>query len=179
MELVAAYVPFANGGEGITPHIIARVRNGDGKLLYEYKGAGLARVVDESYVAEMNDMMNATMVSGTGRQAALPDQIAGGKTGTSQNSRDAWFVGYTAHYVGGVWVGNDDGSKMRNVTGGTLPAHIWHDIMVYAHEGKQPLALPGTRSPWLEEASSRLWTAPAEKSNAPLYRRMIDLLSGG
>ena len=179
LELVAAYVPFANGGEGITPHIIARVRNGDGKLLYEYKGAGLARVVDESYVAEMNDMMNATMVSGTGRQAALPDQIAGGKTGTSQNSRDAWFVGYTAHYVGGVWVGNDDGSKMRNVTGGTLPAHIWHDIMVYAHEGKQPLALPGTRSPWLEEASSRLWSAPAEKSNAPLYRRMIDLLSGG
>ena len=60
LELVAAYVPFANGGEGITPHIIARVRNGDGKLLYEYKGAGLARVVDESYVAEMNDMMNAT-----------------------------------------------------------------------------------------------------------------------
>ena len=179
LELVAAYVPFANGGEGITPHIIARVRNGDGKLLYEYKGAGLARVVDESYVAEMNDMMNATMVSGTGRQAALPDQIAGGKTGTSQNSRDAWFVGYTAHYVGGVWVGNDDGSKMRNVTGGTLPAHIWHDIMVYAHEGKQPLALPGTRSPWLEEASSRLWSAPTEKSNAPLYRRMIDLLSGG
>jgi penicillin-binding protein 1A len=179
LELVAAYVPFANGGEGITPHIIARVRNGDGKLLYEYKGTGLARVVDESYVAEMNEMMNATMVSGTGRQAALPDQIAGGKTGTSQNSRDAWFVGYTAHYVGGVWVGNDDGSKMRNVTGGTLPAHIWHDIMVYAHEGKQPLALPGTRSPWLEEASSRLWNPPTEKSNAPLYRRMIDLLSGG
>jgi penicillin-binding protein 1A len=179
LELVAAYVPFANGGEGITPHIIARVRNGDGKLLYEYKSAGLSRVVNESYVAEMNDMMNATMVSGTGREAALPDQIAGGKTGTSQNSRDAWFVGYTAHYVGGVWVGNDDGSKMRNVTGGTLPAHIWHHIMLYAHEGKQPLALPGTRSPWLEEASSRLWSAPTEKNNAPLYRRMIDLLSGG
>ncbi|HKA65216.1 MAG TPA: PBP1A family penicillin-binding protein [Methyloceanibacter sp.] len=178
LELVAAYVPFANGGEGITPHIIARVRNGDGKLLYEYTGPELARVVEESYVAEMNDMMNATMVSGTGRQAALPDQIAGGKTGTSQNSRDAWFVGYTAHYVGGVWVGNDDGSKMKNVTGGTLPAHVWHDIMVYAHEGKQPLALPGTRSQWLEEASSP-WSAPAEKTNAPLYRRMIDLLSGG
>ena len=75
-------------------------------------------------------------------------------------------------------MGNDDGSKMRNVTGGTLPAHIWHDIMVYAHEGKQPLALPGTRSQWLEEASSR-WPAPAEKTNAPLYRRMLDLLSGG
>ena len=125
-------------------------------------------------------MMNATMVSGTGRQAALPDQIAGGKTGTSQNSRDAWFVGYTAHYVGGVWVGNDDGSKMRNVTGGTLPAHIC-----------------GTTSWSTRTRASRLWrclararlgsrrhrrgcgAAPAEKSNAPLYRRMIDLLSGG
>jgi penicillin-binding protein 1A len=165
LELVTTYVPFANGGEGVTPHIIARVRNSDGKLLYEFKSANLGRVVDEPYVAEMNDMMNATLVSGTGRQAALPDQIAGGKTGTSQNSRDAWFVGYTAHYVCGVWVGNDDGSKMRNVSGGTLPAHIWHDIMVYAHQGKQPMALLGTRSPWLEQAASRVWGAPAERSD--------------
>ena len=134
----------------------------------------------KSYVAEMNDMMNATLVSGTGRQAALPDQIAGGKTGTSQNSRDAWFVGYTAHYVCGVWVGNDDGSKMRNVTGGTLPAQIWHDIMAYAHQGQQPMALPGTHSPWLEETASRLWGEPAgERSNPSLYRRMLGILSGG
>ena len=180
LELVAAYVPFANGGEAVTPHIITRVRNSDGKLLYEFKPADLRRVVDESYVAEMNDMMNATLVSGTGRQAALPDQIAGGKTGTSQNSRDAWFVGYTAHYVCGVWVGNDDGSKMRNVSGGTLPAHIWHDIMAYAHQGKPPLPLPGTRSPWLEETASRLWGEPAgATSNPSLYRRMLGILSGG
>ena len=180
LELVAAYVPFANGGEAVTPHIITRVRNSDGKLLYEFKPADLRRVVDESYVAEMNDMMNATLVSGTGRQAALPDQIAGGKTGTSQNSRDAWFVGYTAHYVCGVWVGNDDGSKMRNVSGGTLPAHIWHDIMAYAHQGKPPLPLPGTRSPWLEETASRLWGEPAgATSNPSLYSRMLGILSGG
>jgi penicillin-binding protein 1A len=180
LELVAAYVPFANGGEGVTPHIIARVRSGDRRLLYEFKGSNLGRVVDESYVAEMNDMMNATLVSGTGRQAALPDQIAGGKTGTSQSSRDAWFVGYTAHYVCGVWVGNDDDSKMRNVSGGTLPAHIWRDIMVYAHQGKQPLALPGTRPPWPEETASRLWGEPAgERPNEPLYRRMLGILSGG
>jgi penicillin-binding protein 1A len=178
LELVTAYVPFANGGEGVMPHIIARVRNSDGKLFYEFKSANLGRVVDEPYVAEMNDMMNATLVSGTGRQAALTDQIAGGKTGTSQNSRDAWFVGYTAHYVCGVWVGNDDGTKMRNVSGGTLPAHIWHDVMVYAHQGKQPMALPGTRSPWLEQAASR-WGAPAERSDEPLYRRMLGILSGG
>ncbi|MEZ0280425.1 transglycosylase domain-containing protein, partial [Methyloceanibacter sp.] len=179
LELVAAYVPFANGGEGVTPYIIARVRNGDGKLIYEWKGSKLGRVVDELYIAEMNDMMNATLVSGTGRQAALPDQIAGGKTGTSQSSRDAWFVGYTAHYAAGVWVGNDDGSKMRNVTGGTLPARLWHDIMACAHDGKQPLSLPGTHSPWLEQAASRVWGAPAERSNEPLYRRMLGILSGG
>jgi hypothetical protein len=178
-QLPMLVFPFANGGLGVTPHIIARVRNGDGKLLYEWKGSKLGRVVDASYVAEMNDMMNATLVSGTGKQAALPDQIAGGKTGTSQSSRDAWFVGYTAHYAAGVWVGNDDGSKMRNVTGGTLPARLWHDIMTYAHDGKQPLSLPGTRSPWLEQAASRIWGAPAERSNEPLYRRMLGILSGG
>jgi penicillin-binding protein 1A len=179
LELVGAYVPFANGGMGVVPHIISRVRNGDGKLVYEWKGANLGRVVGEPYVAEMNDLMNATLTSGTGRQAALPDQVAGGKTGTSQNSRDAWFVGYTARYAAGVWVGNDDGSKMRNVTGGTLPARLWHDVMTVAHEGKEPLALPGTRSPWLEQAASRIWGAPAERSNAPLYRRMLGILSGG
>jgi penicillin-binding protein 1A len=179
LELTAAYVPFANGGEGVMPHIVTRVRNGDGKVLYELKTRSLGRVVAAQHVAAMNDLMRATVASGTGRQAALPGQVAGGKTGTSQNSRDAWFVGYTAHYIAGVWVGNDDGSKMRNVSGGTLPAKLWHDIMVEAHQGKQPLPLSGTASPWLEEASSRLWGAPAEKSNPPLYRRMLDLLSGG
>jgi penicillin-binding protein 1A len=181
LELTSAYAPFANGGEGVTPHIITRVRNGDGKVLYSLKSASLGQVVEAPYVAAMNDMMNATLVSGTGRQAALPNQIAGGKTGTSQSFRDAWFVGYTAYYVGGVWIGNDDGSKMRNVGGGTLPAKLWHDIMLYAHQGKQPLPLPGTRSPGLEEATSRIpWSIPSAKSDdEPLYRRMIGILSGG
>ncbi|MGD0531032.1 MAG: PBP1A family penicillin-binding protein [Methyloceanibacter sp.] len=181
LELTSAYAPFANGGEGVTPHIITRVRNGDGKVLYSLKSASLGQVVEAPYVAAMNDMMNATLVSGTGRQAALPNQIAGGKTGTSQSFRDAWFVGYTAYYVGGVWIGNDDGSKMRNVGGGTLPAKLWHDIMLYAHQGKQPLPLPGTRSPGLEAATSRIpWSTPSAKSDdEPLYRRMIGILSGG
>ena len=91
----------------------------------------------------MNDMLNATVLRGTGRRAAIPGQIAAGKTGTTQNSRDAWFVGYTAYYVGGVWIGNDDGSPMRKVTGGMLPAMLWHDIMLYAHENKPPLAAAG------------------------------------
>ena len=181
LELTSAYAPFANGGEGVTPHIITKVRNGDGKVLYTLKSASLGQVVAAPYVAEMNDMMNATLVRGTGRQAALPNQVAGGKTGTSQNFRDAWFVGYTGYYLAGVWVGNDDGSKMHNVSGGMLPAKLWHDIMVYAHQGKPPLPLPGTRSPWLEEAASRLpWNAPSAKSDdQPLYRRMLGILTGG
>ena len=84
------------------------------------------------------------MISGTGRRAALLLHPACGKTGTAQEFRDAWFIGYTAHYVGGVWVGNDDRHSMNRVMGGNLPARLWHDIMVLAHDGRAPAALPGT-----------------------------------
>jgi penicillin-binding protein 1A len=89
-------------------------------------------------------MLNSALVSGTGRRAALLLHPACGKTGTAQEFRDAWFIGYTAHYVGGVWVGNDDRHAMNRVMGGNLPARLWHDIMVLAHEGRIPTALPGT-----------------------------------
>jgi penicillin-binding protein 1A len=182
LELTGAYAPFANGGQGVLPHIITRVRNGDGKVLYTHKSTGTGQVVALPYVAEMNDMLNATLTDGTGKQAAIPDHVAAGKTGTSQDSRDAWFVGYTAYYVAGVWVGNDDGSKMRKVTGGTVPAKLWHDIMLYAHQGKTPLPLPGTRAPQLEQAVPRLpGNMPSATNNddTPFYRRVLGILSGG
>jgi penicillin-binding protein 1A len=179
LELTGAYVPFANGGEGVVPHIITRVRNGDGKVLYRLQSASFGTVVAAPYVAEMNDLMRATVASGTGRRASLPDQVAGGKTGTSQRSRDAWFVGYTAHYVAGVWVGNDDGSKMHNVSGGTLPAKVWHDVMIEAHQGKEPLPLSGTRSPWLEEAASQVPWKASDESSKPLLRRVLGIFTGG
>ena len=96
------------------------------------------------------------MTRGTGKQAAIEGQVAAGKTGTTQSFRDAWFVGYTAHYVGGVWIGNDDGTRMKKVTGGTLPAKLWHEIMLYAHRDKTPLPLPGTRAPSISIAIARL-----------------------
>ena len=121
LELTGAYTPFANGGQGVLPHIVTRVRNGDGKLVYERQRSTTGQVVALNYVGAMNDMMNATVMRGTGKKAAIDGQMAGGKTGTTQSFRDAWFVGYTAYYVGGVWIGNDNGSRMRKVTGGTLP----------------------------------------------------------
>jgi penicillin-binding protein 1A len=183
LELTSAYTPFANGGRGVLPHIINQVRNGDGKVIYRRKGSGLGQVVALPYVAAINDMMNATVVYGTGKQAGIPNHQAGGKTGTSQGFRDAWFVGYTAHYVAGVWVGNDDGTKMHNVSGGSVPARVWHDIMLYAHQGKQPLPLPGTGTPRFEQASAQsplgASSARNEDGDRPFFRRVFGILGGG
>jgi penicillin-binding protein 1A len=176
LELTSAYAPFANGGQGVLPQIITRVKNGDGKVLYVRQRSTFGQVVAPADVAAMNDMLNATITTGTGKQAAIPDQVAAGKTGTTQSFRDAWFIGYTAHYVGGVWIGNDDGSRMKKVTGGTLPAKLWHEIMLYAHQDKTPLPLPGTRGPRLQDAIAGLsWPS---KGGAPLFQRVLGLFSG-
>jgi penicillin-binding protein 1A len=138
-------------------------------------------------VGAMNDMLNAALVRGTGKRAAIPRHVAGGKTGTTQNSRDAWFVGYTAHYVAGVWIGNDDNSRMKKVTGGTLPASLWHDIMLYAHQDKQPLPLPGTHGPRRKQetiAAGIPWPGRSDAAerptdNRPFYQRVIGFFGGG
>jgi penicillin-binding protein 1A len=92
----------------------------------------------------MNGMMEQTLTIGTARKAALPGWPAAGKTGTSQDFRDAWFVGYTAHLVTGVWLGNDDGTPTKHTTGGGLPVEIWSHFMRDAHQGVPVAALPGT-----------------------------------
>ncbi|HYA07895.1 MAG TPA: PBP1A family penicillin-binding protein, partial [Xanthobacteraceae bacterium] len=107
-ELVAAYATFANGGLAVSPHVVERITSGDGKVLYDRLAQPLGRIVDARYVAMMNAMLRETLVSGTARAASLPGWQAAGKTGTSQDFRDAWFIGYTAHLIAGVWLGNDD-----------------------------------------------------------------------
>ncbi len=143
LELTSAYVPFANGGYKPDIHFIRRITTTEGKVLYDGNGGGAPRVVKADIVGMMNSMMTGTVEIGTAKKAAFAWPSAG-KTGTSQNSRDAWFVGYTANLTTGVWFGNDDGSPMKKVTGGALPAQAWHEFMVAAHEGVPVRPLPGT-----------------------------------
>ena len=135
LEMVSAYAAFANGGLGVQPHVIARVRTANGKQLYARRNANFGRVIDPQYVAMMNQMMQETLLTGTARKAELPGWQAAGKTGTSQDWRDAWFLGYTSYLVAGVWLGNDDSSPTKKVSGGNLPVEIWSRFMKAAHEG--------------------------------------------
>jgi penicillin-binding protein 1A len=142
LELVSAYAPFANGGFGVWPHGIAEIRDKDGRILFRRTGTGTGRVVSPELVGEMNEMLTDVINHGTGTAARLP-RSAAGKTGTTQDYRDAWFVGYTADLVAGVWFGNDDDTPMRGVTGGSLPALAWRRFMLMAMDGMPNRPLPG------------------------------------
>jgi penicillin-binding protein 1A len=143
MELVSAFAPFSNGGYAVVPHVVQSVRRGDGRLLYQRRPESLGQVVEPRMVGMMNAMMRETLTFGTGRKAEI-GYPAAGKTGTSQDFRDAWFVGYTSQLVTGVWLGNDDGSPTKKVTGGGMPSEIWARVMKSAHRGTPVAALPGT-----------------------------------
>ncbi|HZS63538.1 MAG TPA: transglycosylase domain-containing protein [Xanthobacteraceae bacterium] len=163
LELVSAYATFANGGFAVTPHVVERVRAADGRVLYSHVPDSLGRVVDARYVAMMNTMLEQTLLIGTARGAQLPGWQAAGKTGTSQDFRDAWFVGYTSHLVAGVWLGNDDGSPTHKTTGGGLPVEIWSRLMKAAQRGVPPAPLPGLNG----AAPGEIPIPPAMVSNAP------------
>ncbi len=145
MDLTGAYSTFANGGTANRPHAVLEIRRPDGTVLYnrERNAAQSLRTVNPVYVGDLNYMLNQVVLGGTGRRAFLKTTPVAGKTGTTQGYRDAWFVGYTARHVTGVWFGNDDFTPMRRVTGGRLPAQAWHDFMANAERGESPEPLPG------------------------------------
>jgi penicillin-binding protein 1A len=145
-ELVGAYVPFANGGLGVSAHVVTKIRTSQGKVLYARPADQLGQVIEPRHVAMMNTMMQETLLSGTARKAEIPGWTAAGKTGTSQDFRDAWFIGYTANLVTGVWLGNDDNSPTRKATGGGLPVEVWTRFMRAAHQGVAVAALPGLQT---------------------------------
>ena len=146
LELVSAYAPFANGGTGVLAYGISEIWDSDGKPLYRRAGSGPGPVVAPELAGAMNEMLAGVIARGTGRSAALP-RPAAGKTGTTQEYRDAWFIGYTADLVAGVWFGNDDNTPMNKVTGGTLPAAAWRDFMLAATRGTPAHPLPSVPPP--------------------------------
>ena len=146
LEMVGAYGAFANGGTGVIPYVIASVKGADGKVLYRRGEGGLGRVIDPNAVGMMNAMMHETFVIGTAKKGDIPGWDLAGKTGTSQDFRDAWFIGYSGSLVTGVWLGNDDGEPTKKASGGNLPVEIWKTYMTTALKGQAPVPLPGKTS---------------------------------
>ncbi|HEY6258670.1 MAG TPA: PBP1A family penicillin-binding protein [Xanthobacteraceae bacterium] len=193
IELVAAYAPFANGGFAIAPHVVERVRSAAGKTLYTRLAPNFGRVIEPRYVGMMNMMMHETLTSGTAHSAQLAPWPAAGKTGTSQDFRDAWFIGYTGHLVTGVWLGNDDSSPTKKATGGGLPVEIWSRFMRPAHQGVAVAGLPeldngisiaailtpgGAPVPPAPVGVSSGWPQRADRNNTSLDGWFIDRLFG-
>jgi penicillin-binding protein 1A len=145
LDHTVAYATFPNLGKSVTPHAILEVRTGAGDVVWRFDrdGPKPRQTLPERVAMDMVYMMNKVAEEGTGRRALIDGVRIAGKTGTTNNYRDAWFVGYSANLVAGVWVGNDDYSSTNRMTGGSLPAMIWHAAMAYGHQGIEIKTLPG------------------------------------
>jgi penicillin-binding protein 1A len=142
-EMTRAFAAFANNGNRVDPYAILDVKTADGTVLHQYRAAPPIPVMNRRSLEEMNQMMFEVVQTGTGQRASMDPRPVGAKTGTSQEWRDAWFVGYTADFVTGVWVGNDDNSAMTKVVGGGIPASVWKNYMLAAHRNTTIHTLPG------------------------------------
>ena len=143
LEMTGAYAGILNGGSSVTPYGLMELRlQGEEEPLIGAAGGIGERVIQEQSARLLTYMMAQVVENGTGTRARLEDRQSAGKTGTTQAARDAWFVGFTADYVAGVWMGYDDNTPLTGVTGGGLPAEIWHEVMVRVHEGVEPKPLP-------------------------------------
>jgi penicillin-binding protein 1A len=182
IEHTGAYATFPNLGKRVKGHTILEVRTGDGQVVWRFDRDGVKpkQVLSSQVASDMIKMMNSVVENGTGRRARLDGIAAAGKTGTTNDYRDAWFMGYTGNFVCGLWFGNDDYSSTNRMTGGALPAMTWHNIMDYAHQGIEIKQLPGVPVP-----PARQEPAVAEiksKTNAPpprptvLTKRGADIL---
>jgi len=142
IEMTGAFAGILNGGSAVLPYGLQALKlAGMDEPLFGATGGIGERVISEKAARALTYMMTEVLNSGTGSRARLDDREAAGKTGTTTSARDAWFVGFTADYVVGVWMGYDDNSPLTGVTGGTLPAEIWHEVMVRINEGVDPSPL--------------------------------------
>ena len=165
LDITTGYGVLAKGGLQMAPFLVQTISNSRGDMLYQQPVKDSPRIYDEKLGEDLTGMLNRVVVQGTGRAAQVPGWDVAGKTGTSQDWRDAWFIGYTTKYVGGVWVGNDNDKPMVKVTGGELPAHIWSVMMTGALKGLSPEPLPGARAP--EE-----FLTDADQDHLNFYRRL-------
>ncbi|HZL00589.1 MAG TPA: PBP1A family penicillin-binding protein, partial [Caulobacteraceae bacterium] len=134
LEMAQAYDAFANGGNLAKGYGVERIRTAAGRTLYDHGAEKAARigVIGEPALAYMNQMLRQVIASGTGGRARIGGYDLAGKTGTTSDYKDAWFVGYTGGFVAAVWVGKDDDTPMKRVTGGAAPAEIWRAFMIAA-----------------------------------------------
>jgi penicillin-binding protein 1A len=181
LDHTGGYTMFPNGGKSATPHAILEVRTGAGELVWRWDRDGKKprQVLPPQVATDMNQMMNHVVEEGTARRAKLDGIEAAGKTGTTNAFRDAWFMGFTGNYVCGIWFGNDDYTPTNRMTGGSLPAQTWHDVMAYAHQGIELKQIPGLPAPTgpsgkvAEAAGKGEEIAPRAPS---LTRKGIDIL---
>jgi penicillin-binding protein 1A len=146
IEHSATYAAFANGGKRVKPWGAMEVMNSRGETIYRHDVDGFKPVqtFPPDKIADMDSMLFGVVREGTGRAAQLgPNITVGGKTGTTNGYKDAWFCGFTGNFAGCIWFGNDDDTSMNNMTGGSLPARTWHEIMEFAHRGIEITPIPG------------------------------------
>ncbi|NIY97455.1 glycosyl transferase, partial [Salipiger sp. HF18] len=171
LEMTAAYAGFLNGGSRVVPYgqVELRVKGDDTPLVSQSSGIQ-ERVIQQEAAGQLVWMMQHVINDGTGGRAKLPDgREAAGKTGTSNDARDAWFIGFTADYVVGVWMGNDDNSPLNGVTGGGLPADIWRETMSRVSEGLEKRPLPAI--PPSEPAPQVAEQQPQQQQRQPTRER--------
>ncbi len=165
MDVTRGYATFAGGGKLAEPYTVLEIRRPNGDVIYDRAkfAKPQKQAVPEEKIAELNSMLKEVVKHGTARKADLGFTPQGGKTGTNQAYRDAWYIGFTAHNVTGVWVGNDDFTPMKQVTGGLIPAPAWKRIMEVAEAGEKPASLAG-----IPLDGSYTVASAAENSNAAL-----------
>jgi penicillin-binding protein 1A len=188
LEIASVYAVFANGGRKAPPHAALEIMNSKGETIYTFEKNGPPRpqVLPTQVATDIVWMMRHVVAEGTGRAAIIPGMMLAGKTGTTNESKDAWFDGYSAYLVGVIWMGNDDSEPMNGMTGGSLPAKTWHEVMAYAHQGLDPKPLPyqqfDDELDGTPEARARGQQAQQTASSAPrsqtLSRRSIEVIHG-